>query len=229
SKYGGREYLLEMYVASECRLIGKSIEEGGLRNLQGLFLVEIIRDGDSLTPVKPSDTIVAGDHPGEDFYKTWNSSREFYMITKVTDFPTVDRRKAVISISALTGMVLLAATGTMDIFKAAILAAIVLIFTRCITASGARKSIEWNILIIIASAFGISKALDKTGAASYIAGNLVGIFQQLGPKGVLAAVYLFTSLMTTVITNNAAAALAFPIALSASQQINVSPMPFWRF
>lgn len=56
-----REYLVEMLVQSDCRLIGKTVEEAGLRHLRGLFLVEIDREGDAITPVTPHDTIHAGD------------------------------------------------------------------------------------------------------------------------------------------------------------------------
>jgi di/tricarboxylate transporter len=56
-----REYLVEMLVRPECRLIGQTIEAAGLRNLPGLFLIEIDRDGDLITPVTPRDTIHAGD------------------------------------------------------------------------------------------------------------------------------------------------------------------------
>ncbi len=318
----GREYLVEMDVLDGCPLEGQRVSSAGLRNLQGLFLVEIVRNGDSIAPVKPSDKIRTGDRliftglvnsivhlqkiphlvpseeamltralqrsgggrvveavisrsspmlgktiregkfrsrynaavlavhrngerisskigdiklkpgdtvlllTGEAFISTWIRSREFYMISKVSDVPTVNRTRATITLLTLAGMVLLAATGVMPIFNATILAAIVLIFSRCVTPLEARRSIEWNVLIVIACAFGISKALDKTGVAAMLADTIVGSVQALGPIGVLGGVYLVTSLLTEIITNNAAAALAFPIAISASTQIGSDPMPF---
>ncbi|MDT8396885.1 MAG: SLC13 family permease [bacterium] len=318
----GREYLVEMDVREGCPLAGRSVLSAGLRNLQGLFLVEIVRDGDSLAPVKPADRIHAGDRliftglvnsivqlkkipglvysgeatlardlrssgggriveavisrsspmlgktiregkfrsrynaavlavhrsgerirskigdiklkpgdtvlllTGDDFIPTWIRSREFYMISKVSDIPALNRIRAAVSVLALAGMVLLAATGVMPIFNAAILAAIVLIFSRCVTPLEARRAIEWNVLIVIACAFGISKALDKTGVAALFADTIVGSVKSLGPIGVLGGVYLVTSLLTEIITNNAAAALVFPIAISAATQIGSDPMPF---
>ena len=318
----GREYLVEMRIPQDSPIAGRNVEQAGLRNLQGLFLAEIIRGDERLTPVKPTDRIHPGDHlvftglvdsiiqlqkmpglvpqhdtsfindirnsgegriieavvsrsspmlgqtirtmnfrsrydaailavhrngeridskigdivlkpgdtllllAGDDFIKTWNRSREFYMTSKVTDIPVVNRKKTIITLSTLTGMIFLAASGIMDILNAVILAAIVLVLSRCITPTEARKSIEWNILIVIGCAFGISKALDKTGVADYVAGSLVGMMKGVGPVGVLASVYLTTSILTEVITNNAAAALAFPIAIASAQQINADPMPF---
>jgi di/tricarboxylate transporter len=318
----GREYLVEMEVREGCPLAGKTVTEAGLRNLQGLFLAEIYRDGESISPVKPSDRLQLGDHllfaglvnsivqlqrienlipvdepslyhdlrrsgqarvaeavvsnsfpmlgrtikegnfrarygavvlavhrsgervqdkigsirlkpgdtllllAGEDFFKSWNRSREFYMVSKGTDMPAMDRTKSIISIVCLAGMVFIAGLGFLSIFKAAILAASVLILTGTVKAADARRSIEWNVLIVIACAFGISKAMDKTGAAALVAESLISAVQGLGPIGVLGAVYVVTSLLTEVITNNAAAALSFPIAISASAQVGADPMPF---
>ena len=318
----GREYLVTMEVRKGCPLIDQNVAEAGLRNLQGLFLAEIVRNGESIGPVKPTDKIHLGDSlvftglvnsilqlqkidqlipldeprlyhdlknsgqgriieavvsraspmlgrtikqgnfrarynavvlavhrngvrisakigdivlkPGDtvlllasdDFLKTWNRSREFYMISKVSELPVVDRTKSIIAIASLSIMILLAGLGILSIFKAAILAASILLLTRTVTPSEARRAIEMNVLIVIACAFGISKALDKTGAATYIAQAIIGAVQITGPLGVLGAIYLVTSLLTEVITNNAAAALAFPIAISAATHVNADPMPF---
>ena len=83
------------------------------------------------------------------------------MVSKVVDIPKVFRRKSIVSMAVLVGMVTLSATGTLDIMKAAILSAIVLIATKCVTVVEARRSIELNVLIVIAAALGISRALEK--------------------------------------------------------------------
>ena len=123
-------------------------------------------------------------------------------------------------------MVLCASLGILDIFRAAVLAVIILLLTRCLTAVEARRSMELNVLIIIACSLGISKALDKTGAANFIAEYLIAGAKNFGPVGLLAVIYFSTSLLTEVITNNAAAALVFPIAMSSALQAGLNPMPF---
>jgi di/tricarboxylate transporter len=318
----GREYLLEMAVQGGGPLVGKTIEQAGLRNLDQLFLAEIIRGGETITPVKPGDRLCAEDllvfagqvagvvrlqsiqgltllhgsdlvatlrksgdgrvleavvsrsspmlghtlkegdfrarydavvlaahrngerlatgmghlalKPGDtllllagkDFLKRWRHARDFYMVSKVTDLPQIDRRKSIISVVTLVGMILLSAFEVIPIFKAAILAAMVLLFTRCLTVVEARRSLELNVLIIIACSFGLSRALEKTGAADFLATHLINSTAFLGPVVLLAAVYFITSLMTEMITNNAAAALAFPIAMSAATQSGLDPKPF---
>jgi di/tricarboxylate transporter len=106
------------------------------------------------------------------------------------------------------------------------IAAVILVVSKCVTPSEARKSVEWNVLLIIASSFGIAKALDNSGLAYFLASNLILAVGSLGILGILAGVYFMTSLYTEIITNNAAAALLFPIALSAATQAGVDPRPF---
>jgi di/tricarboxylate transporter len=89
------------------------------------------------------------------------------------------------------------------------------------------KPINWDVLITVASAFGISRALQNSGAADVIAHTTINISKNLGPIGVLAAIYIITNIFTEIITNNAAAALSFPIALAAATQLGVDPRPFF--
>lgn len=318
----GREYLLEMKVPHNSFLAGKSVEEAGLRNLEKLFLVEIVRNGDSLVPVKPTDHLKAEDRliftgivesilqlqkipglepfqerdfyddmrssgkgriieavvspsspmlgktikdgnfrarydaallavhrhgerivskigeivlkpgdtllllAGDDFFKTWNQSRDFYMVSKISDAPVLNRMKTAITVSVLAGMVVLSAVGVLEIFLGAVLATIVLLLTRCVTAVEARRSLEINVLVVIGASFGISKAIEKTGLGSFFAGEIVHSMEAVGAIGVLAAIFLATALITEAINNNAAAALVFPVAMSAAAKLGIDPKPF---
>ncbi|MEW9668701.1 SLC13 family permease [Ammoniphilus sp. 3BR4] len=103
-------------------------------------------------------------------------------------------------------------------FKAAVLAVIVLFITKAISFEGAKKHIHFNVLIMIASAIGIGIALDKTGAAAWLAQSFVRVTHGLGIIGMLACVYLVTTFFTEIVTNNAAAVLMFPISQAIAQQ-----------
>ena len=89
------------------------------------------------------------------------------------------------------------------------------------------KYISWDILITIACAFAISKAMVNSGVADSVAKFIIGLSDDYGPHVLLAMVFIITNLFTELITNNAAAALAFPLALSISAQLGVSPTPFF--
>jgi len=117
-------------------------------------------------------------------------------------------------------------SGILKIVVAAFLIAGLMVLTRCINVSDARRSVDWQILITIAAAFGLSKALENSGLVSVIAGFFVHLTEVFGPYGVLAGVYLMTSLFTETVTNNAAAALVFPFAVAIAGQIDANPRPF---
>ncbi|GIW73843.1 MAG: hypothetical protein KatS3mg103_0365 [Phycisphaerales bacterium] len=122
-------------------------------------------------------------------------------------------------------MVVLAATGVLDMLAAAMLAAVLMVLTRCCTITEARRSIDWSVLIVIGAALGLAEALRASGAASDIAQAILGVVGT-HPWLVLLAIYATTSLATEVITNNAAVALVFPIAADAAARLDVSLMPF---
>jgi di/tricarboxylate transporter len=105
------------------------------------------------------------------------------------------------------------------------LAAGLMLIGRCTTASAARRAVDLQVLLVIAAAFGISLALQKSGAAGMLAETLIGLAGD-DPWLTLALVFLVTSLFTNIITNNAAAALMFPIAVAAATRLDVSLLPF---
>jgi di/tricarboxylate transporter len=105
------------------------------------------------------------------------------------------------------------------------LAAGLMLIARCTSASAARRAVDLQVLLVIAAAFGIGLALEKTGAAAAIAAALIGLAGD-SPWATLALVFLVTSLFTNLITNNAAAALMFPIAVAAAARLDVSLLPF---
>ena len=89
------------------------------------------------------------------------------------------------------------------------------------------KFISWDILITIAGAFAISKAMLNSGLAGAIAQFAIGLTDRFGPLILLAVIFIITDLFTELMTNNAAAALIFPISLSIAEKMGVSPTPFF--
>lgn len=89
------------------------------------------------------------------------------------------------------------------------------------------KFISWDILITIASAFAISRAMQNSGMADAVASFVVGLSHEYSPLVLLGVIFIITNLFTELMTNNAAAALAFPISLSIAEHMGVSPMPFF--
>jgi di/tricarboxylate transporter len=96
----------------------------------------------------------------------------------------------------------------------------------CISAEQARKSIDLPVLVAIVAALCIGQAMERTGLAGHVASTIVRFCEPMGPWAVLAGVYALTLLFTELVTNNAAAALAFPVAHAAATRMDVDLMPF---
>jgi di/tricarboxylate transporter len=134
--------------------------------------------------------------------------------------------RAWIAVAAMTGMIVAHTVFHLPLFTAALVATGAMVGLRCVSASEAIRSVEVRVLLAIASSFAIGTALEKTGAAAALGHGLVGFAEGAGPIGILAAIYLATAVLTELITNNAAAALMFPIAAATAQDAGMDLRPF---
>ncbi|MEZ6211460.1 MAG: SLC13 family permease, partial [Phycisphaerales bacterium] len=153
------------------------------------------------------------------------NSRDFLLVSALEDSTPRRHAKAPLAVFILIAMVALATIGVYDMLAAALLAAGAMVITRCCTVSEARQGIDWSVLIVIGAALGLGAAMESSGAAAGMAGAVLGIARD-NPWLALIAIYFVTMLMTEVITNNAAVALTFPIALETAQGLDVNFMPF---
>jgi len=108
---------------------------------------------------------------------------------------------------------------------AGLLAAGAMLVTGCCNASAARRSIDWEVLITIAAALGIGETMRSTGLAAEIANGVVGAIGE-HPFAVLAGIYAVTMLLTEILSNNATAALMYPIAMATATKLGVDFHPF---
>jgi di/tricarboxylate transporter len=136
------------------------------------------------------------------------------------------RDKAPIAIAAILSVMILAAFEVLPIDALAIAAATAVVALGCLTADEAYEAIQWRTLLLIFGMLALGMALEKTGAAGLLVKQIVALVSGLGPVAVLSMLYLFTSVLTEVMSNNAAAILLTPIAIALAQQLGVDPRPF---
>ncbi|MEM6713809.1 MAG: SLC13 family permease, partial [Cyanobacteria bacterium P01_C01_bin.147] len=217
--------LIEAVVSNTCSLVGKTIREGQFRSSYNAVVLAVARNGDRLQGkignirLRPGDTLLLETHP--QFLEQQRVSSDFFLVSDLPDSEPLRHEKAPIAILILTLMVVLAGVGWLSMLKAAVLAAILMLATGCCAPTRALQSLEWSVLLVIGAALGISEAMKVTGAAQAIADTFLGI---AGSNSfiALAVIYGITMLLTEMITNNAAAALMFPIALSVAEGLGVS-------
>lgn len=187
---------------------------------------------------RAGDTLVL-DTDGS-FIETWGDSRVFLMLSNGREHrQSCPRWKKWLALTLLIVMIGGATFGSMpfmadllpgrklDMFFWVCIVAVLMAFFGIFPAKKYTKFISWDILVTIASALAISRAMVNSGLAGWIAARLTGLSGVASPWIVLAVLYITTNLITEFITNNAAAAFAFPVALSAAEQLGMDPMPFF--
>ncbi len=221
--------MVEVVVSNSCPLLGKTIRDGKFRAHYNAAVIAVARNGEHLNQKIGDINLSAGDtlllEASPSFLEQQKNSRDFFLVSTVAGSKRPNHDKAALAMTIMVAMIGAVTLGWLTMFKAAFLAAGVMILTRCISSSSARRSVDWQVLIVIAASIGIGAALTKSGAASAIAHQLVAT-AGAEPMLALILIYLMTVLCTELITNNAAAVLMFPIALMTSQQLDVSMMPF---
>ena len=317
-----RKFVVETRVDKSYPNIGKTIEKAGLRHLQGLFLFQIMREGQTIAPVSPDERIEIGDRlfftglpetiyelqktPGlnavkdvefdprnidsdklttfevvlssvspvlgktvrdsnfrsrynavilgihragsrinkkigdielkandtlfimanKNFDRKWYHTKDFALVTSSFSSYSKPEKKGNIALILMILMVAAAALKLTPMLIAAACAALIMILINIISFSDAKNSVDFEVLIIIASALGIGKALLSSGLAEIVANALISATKGFGVIGVIAGLFIVTNLYTEFITNNAGAAIMFPIAFSISQSLGADPMPF---
>jgi len=221
--------LVEAVVAPSNPLNGMTIKEGEFRNRFGAVVLAVSRDGERIKKRIGDIRLRTGDilllETPRDFTKRFRSSNDFLLVSTLSENGAPNTERAGRAWLILGLMVLAAATGLLSMFKASFLAAGAMILFKCCKLSDARRTIDWQVLIVIASALGIGNALQLTGVAETLAGGFIE-WAGVNPYTALIATYLATWLLTEMITNNAAAALIFPIAITLADSMGVSFMPF---
>jgi len=317
-----REYMVEMKVADDCQFVGMHVEEAGLRHLHGLYLHEIVRDGELIAPVQPDHLIEANDvlsfsgvvstivdlerlpglipvadpgyehqlsvqrermlteavvsptspiigqsiiesnfralynaavvavhrggarlsgrvgdvvlrsgdtlllQTGPHFVDAHRNNRDFFLVSGVADSHPPRHDRAVLSLVLLGLMIVLLTTQVVPTVLAAFLIAGAMIVSRCISVPNARQALELQTLFAIAGAIALGQALLNSGAVHAIAHGAVSTLGSWGPYAVLAGIAVLTMLFTEVVTNTAAAALMFPLAVVTAVDLGVDPRPF---
>lgn len=314
-----REYFAEVKIVNGNDMKGKTVEEAGLRNLQGLFLVEIIRDGNSIRPVSPGTILKQNDHllfagatetiadmvetrkgfeleyadrikpshinnivevvvsynssligrtakeihfrgkfnaaiigihrngerlsgkignvkleagdllllvTGGDFYQRLSDNGDMYALTHLREIKKEPLTKQLLLIGGIILAAIASTLGIIKLFTAILLLLILIVITNMVTPKEIVKNIDFNLIFIIALSLALGTAMLKTGFADTIAESFFSVLQPFGTIGVLAGTFLLTNILGSFITNKAAVAIIFPVALNLALTMDLNPKPF---
>jgi di/tricarboxylate transporter len=225
--------LVEAVVSETNPLVGKTIREGRFRTRYDAAVIAVYRNGERIAGkigdivVKTGDTLLL--QAASRFASRHRNNPDFLLVSSVRESRPVRHDRAWVALAIMVGMVVLASfeevTG-ISVFHTALVAAALMGLTGCISAGLARRSLDLSVIVAIVAALVVGQSVAKSGLGAAFAGELIRVSSGYGPWPVLAAVYLLTLVFTELVTNNAAAALAFPIAHAAATNLDVSFMPF---
>lgn len=221
--------IMEGIVGPHSHFVGQRIADLNLRRRYGVYIVAVHRQGENVgrdferLPLAFGDTLLM--EGPSDGLKRLFEQRHLINLTAPQDRP-FRRDKAPFALGAILAVMGLAVLGVMPIASLALIAAVFVVLTGCLTADEGYHAIEWRILMIIFGMLALSLALEKTGAALLVIESASHAAMLLGPLAVLSLIYLLTSVMTEVISNNASAILVTPIAIGLALQMGVDPRPF---
>ncbi len=231
--------LIEAVASDSCPVVGRTIRDGRFRSIYNAVVIAVARHGERIRGkigdivLRAGDTLLLEAHPS--FVARHRNSRHFFLVSRLENSTPPRHDRALAALGIVVGMVALVTlgenlgplpvVGQITMLKAALVAAGLMLAARCCGVPEARRAIDWQVLLAIGASFGIGRALVKTGAAEALT-HAITTAVGGSPWLSLAAIYGLTLMVTEVVTNNAAAALMFPFALSTAAQLHANPMPF---
>jgi di/tricarboxylate transporter len=224
------EHLIEVVVAGRAVIAGRTVRDVDFRSMFDAAVVAIRRGSEPLsgsfggTKLEVGDVLVLA--TGKDFEKSVEVARNFIVVSRPSVAKFIDPRKGIAVVAGFATVIALSAFEIVDLLTGLLVLLVAFLVFGYTRISELRRAVSYDLFFIIGSALVISAVMTSTGTADLIASGVLTVFMPLGDIGALASVLLLAWLLTELMTNTAAAALAFPIGLGIAERLGVQPMPF---
>ena len=211
------------------RFIGMRVKDLKLRRGYGAFAIAVHRKDKNITGNLPNLVLKEGDSlilEGTENELDRLFAEENILNASFIRHVVLNKSKAPIAIATIVSVVGLSALNVMPIAGLAMIGAILTILTGCVTMEKAYRTIDWRIMLLIFGMLGLGTAMDNTGAAALLVNHAVALVDGLGPIFLLVVVYMLTSILTEMITNNAVAIILTPIVIGLATTLGYDARPF---
>ena len=225
-----RHTFFEVVLGPASPLVGRTLKAAGFRDRYQAAVVAIHRAGRRVSAklggvlLKPGDTLLVLSDPG--FGNRWRDRSTFLLVARLGGVTPAATKQAWVVGAVVLGVVLSAALGLVPVLNAALVGAFALVLSGVLTPAEARTAVDLDVILVIAGAFGLAAALQVSGLAEDAAGLLVATFGGWGSTGVMIGIVLTTVTLISIISNNAAAVLMFPIAISTASGLGLNRRTF---
>jgi len=222
--------LKEVIIAPGAVINGRTPKELGFRARFDAAIVGLQRDGEAVsgklgrTALKAGDLLVLA--TGEDFIQRKNLGKNFYLLSDDLDIRLMDSKQGVMVTAALVGIIALSASGGLSLSGGLLALLVGLWFSDLVSVDDLRRRFPFDIWILVASALVLAQSLVDSGLISTCMSLIMPILADQTPFIALIIIFFLTLALTELVTNNAAAALMFPIAYGLAQSLSADVMPF---
>lgn len=221
--------LAEVVISQSSPLVGISVKDADFRARYQASIIAVHRSGQKLAEkigkivLEPGDTLLVD--AGSDFARRWRNSRDFILVSGLDDSAPVEHHRAWRALAILVFVVVGMSFSPELAVIVSMAGAAAAIFTGCVSSREAMRCMDMSVLILVAAALGVSRALDTSGAAEWLAGQLLAFVQPYGPIAIVAALVFLTGILTELLSNNACAALMGTLAIATARATGLDPRP----
>ncbi len=221
--------VVEVVISHNSTLINKTVKEARFRNKYDAAIIAIHRNGEKLKGKIGEIRLKAGDVllllAGADIASRADIY-DFYFISKIKEVQKIPVYKSVILLTGTVLAIALSALHFISLFNALLVLFIIIMAIGIVSPKDIHKKIDLNLAGIIALSLALGTAMIKTGVASMLANEIIILAKPFGVLGLFFILYLITTVLAAFITNKAAVAIMFPIALASAYSLNLTPVPF---
>jgi di/tricarboxylate transporter len=222
----GRLTLMDATLDPRSSLAGKTVGELNFRERYGIELAGIWREGSTVNADLADERLQIGDAllllGPRDKLQLLSNDSDFLILTPLGQQPP-DTRRAPLAAAIMLGVVGLVLLGYMPISVAAVVGGSTMILTGCLTMEQAYRAIDWRAIFLIAGMLPLGTAMQDSGAATWLAAQVMSLLGDAGPWPVIIGLYLLTAIATMVIPTAALVVLMSPIVLSAMAELGLQP------
>jgi len=223
------QQLIEVVISPEASVLGETLESLNFRHRYDATVLAIRRGGEIIHARMDERGLRAGDtlliQASQETVQRFANDREFIVAQELT-LPDFRYKRIPLSLGIVGVVVSLAALDVLPIVISALGGIVAMVATGCVRPNEVYSSVDWSVIFLLAGLIPLGVAMERTGAAEWLATTILVFAVGLSPAVVLGLFYLFTALVTNVVSNNASVVLMIPVAIEAAEAIGADPFTF---
>ena len=222
----------EIVISSNSDLIGKIVKETNFRGKYDAAIIAINRNGERITGKLGEVELMTGDLllliTGDAFEERSANEQDFHIISSVDKIHKIPLYKTYTVLLGTAAAFVVSAIGWMSLFESLLVLMSIIAMMQIVRFNDLKRSFDVDMYLILVLALSLGKAIVNSGLDKEISAGMLNVVEPIGSNiAALAIIYLVTNILAMLVTNKAAVAIMFPVALSAAKTLGLDPTPFF--